>query len=237
MMPDGYCSRSLSSRPNGMPRVELIVGADRRLRRSLCRRPAPDLIRVGRSPARTHSPTLPRRAEMKPQAMTYELDASAEAWTRVRGALLGQIGQDASRTGSSRWSSSGQSTASAHFTAPTSFIGTWVSRNYGDAIRQLLCKDGISVSRLEFGVFPGAATGCGQSWRRRCPCGDVGAGRGPRRRPAGLAARRPLHLRQLRRRQAERARPRRRAAGGRGRASRLQPAVPLRRASGSARPT
>ena len=70
--------------------------------------------------------------------------------------------------------------------------------------------------------------GVGPRGRRRPPPGHA-----PRRRPPRLAARRALHLRQLRRRQAERARPRRRPPRGRGRhrgrPGHLQPALPLRR--------
>ena len=91
---------------------------------------------------------------MKPQTIPYELDASAEAWARVCGALLGQIGQDAFQNWIEPLVFVGADQGVLRLHAPTSFIGTWVSRNYGDSIRHLLCKDGITVSRLEFGVAP-----------------------------------------------------------------------------------
>ncbi len=93
---------------------------------------------------------------MKPQTMPYEIDASAETWSRVRSTLLGQIGQDAFQNWIDPLVFMGADHGVVRLAAPTSFIGTWVSRNYGDTIRQLLCKDGIPVSRLEFGVAPAA---------------------------------------------------------------------------------
>ena len=82
---------------------------------------------------------------MKPQPMT------AEPWTpRPRhgracaARCAASSARTPSRTGSIRWPSSGADHGVVHFAAPTSFIGTWVARNYGDAIRQLLCKDGIA---------------------------------------------------------------------------------------------
>jgi chromosomal replication initiator protein len=71
--------------------------------------------------------------------MPYELDASAESWDRVRGALLGQIGQDAFQNWIDPVVFIGADHGGVHLAAPTSFIGTWVSRNYGDTLRQLLC--------------------------------------------------------------------------------------------------
>jgi chromosomal replication initiator protein len=88
--------------------------------------------------------------------MPYQLDASAEAWNRVRSALLGQIGQDAFQNWIDPLTFLGADHGVVRLAAPTSFIGTWVSRNYGDSIRHLLCKDGIAVTRLEFGVVPAA---------------------------------------------------------------------------------
>jgi chromosomal replication initiator protein len=89
---------------------------------------------------------------MKPQVMTSEIDASLEAWARVRDALRSQLGPDAFQNWIEPLAFQGADHGVGHFTAPTSFIGTWVLRNYGDAIRMLLCKDGIPASRLEFGV-------------------------------------------------------------------------------------
>jgi len=40
----------------------------------------------------------------------------------------------------------------AEFSVPTSFVGDWVNRNYGDKILDRLVKNGINVDRLEFSV-------------------------------------------------------------------------------------
>ena len=167
---------------------------------------------------------------MKPQAMTSEIDASLEAWARVRDALRSQLGQDAFQNWIEPLAFLGADHGVGHFTAPTSFIGTWVVRNYGDAIRMLLCKDGIPVSRLEFGVA--AARRCGQACRGR-PGARAGAAGGSAAGPDVDLPASPLDGRctfdnfvvgkpnEL----AHAAR----AASRRGRAGHLQPAVPLRR--------
>jgi chromosomal replication initiator protein len=87
--------------------------------------------------------------------MTFQsIDSPTEAWGRVRDALRGQLGQDAFQNWIEPLVFVGVEHGVVHLTAPTGFIGTWVSRNYGDAIRSLLCKDGVPASRLEFGVAP-----------------------------------------------------------------------------------
>lgn len=40
----------------------------------------------------------------------------------------------------------------ASFSAPTSFLGDWVSRNFGDEIKHILARNGAHVDRLEFTV-------------------------------------------------------------------------------------
>ena len=95
---------------------------------------------------------------MTPQIMPQDLDAAPEAWARVRNALLGQLGQDAFQNWIDPLVFVGCDHGVVHLTAPTGFIGTWVSRNYGDTIRHLLCKNGVAVSRLEFGVAPAEPT-------------------------------------------------------------------------------
>jgi chromosomal replication initiator protein len=94
---------------------------------------------------------------MKPQPSAFEVDTASEAWTRVRAALRDQLGQDAFQNWIDPLVFLGVEQGVVHLAAPTSFIGTWVARNFGDAIRQLLCRDGVPVSRLEFGVAPAAA--------------------------------------------------------------------------------
>ena len=60
-----------------------------------CRGPAPDLLRTGRSPAEPPFPAPPRRAEMKPQAMTSRDGRLARGLGPRAGALRSQLGQDA----------------------------------------------------------------------------------------------------------------------------------------------
>ncbi len=85
------------------------------------------------------------------------METLGEAWARVRGALRAQLGNDAFQNWIDPLVFVRAEQGVLHLDAPTSFIGTWVLRNYGDAIRQLLCKDGIAVNRLEFGVTRTAA--------------------------------------------------------------------------------
>ena len=147
----------------------------------------------------------------------------------MRGALLGQLGQDAFQ----------------NWIDPLVFVGAeqgvvhlrgadQLHRHLGvaelwrrDPPPALQGRDRGQPARVRRGAARGAgARPAGApvaAVPRRCA---GGAGR----RSAGLAARRALHLRQLRRRQAERAGACRGAAGGRRAAPvDLQPALPLRR--------
>ena len=45
----------------------------------------------------------------------------------------------------------------AHFRVPTTFVGNWVSRNYGDQILRLISEAGHKVKRLEFRPATGVA--------------------------------------------------------------------------------
>jgi chromosomal replication initiator protein len=86
--------------------------------------------------------------------MINDLAGASDPWSRVRGALRSQIGNDAFQNWIDPLVYVGVEQGVVQFEAPTSFIGTWVLRNYGDAIRQLLCKDGVPTSRIEFRVAP-----------------------------------------------------------------------------------
>ncbi|HMR60163.1 MAG TPA: chromosomal replication initiator protein DnaA [Amaricoccus sp.] len=81
-----------------------------------------------------------------------DLESPADTWGRLRGAMQGQIGKDPYKNWIDPLVFLGAENGVAQFAAPTSFVGTWVSRNYGEAIRQLLVKDGIPASRLSFCV-------------------------------------------------------------------------------------
>jgi chromosomal replication initiator protein len=84
-------------------------------------------------------------------------DDTSEAWARVRGALRSQIGKDNFQNWIDPLVFVRADRGVVQLAAPTSFVGTWVARHYGDSIRQLLCKDGLPVTRLEFSVAPPAA--------------------------------------------------------------------------------
>lgn len=89
---------------------------------------------------------------MKPQPIPREYDASDVAWVRARGALRSQFGNDAFQNWIEPLVYLGVAQGVGRFEAPTSFIGTWVLRNYGDAILDLLGQDGTPVHRLDFAV-------------------------------------------------------------------------------------
>ena len=143
----------------------------------------------------------------------------------MRGALLGQLGQDAFQNWIDPLVFVGADQGVVHLAAPTSFIGTWVSRNYGDAIRQLLCKDGLAVSRLEFGVAPPHGPAPRGPLERRCR--PAVAPRGRATSTCRLAARRRAAPSTTSWSASRTSSPMRGAAGGRRRAGRVQPAVPL----------
>ena len=107
------------------------------------------------------------------------MDTPGEAWTRVRGALRAQLGNDAFQNWIDPLVFVSAEQGVLHLDAPTSFIGTWVQRNYGDTIRALLCKDGLAVNRLEFGVARPASP---STSRARSPAAPAAAAH--RRPPA-----------------------------------------------------
>jgi len=92
---------------------------------------------------------------MTPQTRASHLD-SDDAWARVRAGLVAQIGQDNFKNWIEPLEFLGIDAGVGRFAAPTAFIGTWVQRNYGDALRMLLCREGLAVSRLDFAVAPAA---------------------------------------------------------------------------------
>jgi chromosomal replication initiator protein len=89
---------------------------------------------------------------MKPETMAGGGASVETAWTRVRGELRRSLGKDAFQNWIEPLAIAGARHGVLNFEAPTSFIGTWVSRNYGDQIRALFAKDGVAVHRLEFRV-------------------------------------------------------------------------------------
>jgi chromosomal replication initiator protein len=89
--------------------------------------------------------------------MSDDTDATGATWARVRSVLRSQLGTDAFQNWIDPLVYVGSEQGVVHLAAPTSFFGNWVLRNYGDTIRQLMCKDGMPVSRLEFAVRPANA--------------------------------------------------------------------------------
>lgn len=89
---------------------------------------------------------------MSAQPLPRDQDAIGESWARVRTALRSQIGNDSFQNWIEPLELVDVDRGVMTLSCPTSFIGTWVLRNYGDSIRILMCKDGIAVNRLEFGV-------------------------------------------------------------------------------------
>ena len=83
-------------------------------------------------------------------------DSPEALWDGVRGDLQGRIGRDACRNWIEPLGYLGCEDGVARFAAPTGFIGTWVSRNYGEAIRHALAHAGAPVERLEFSVAAAA---------------------------------------------------------------------------------
>ena len=92
---------------------------------------------------------------MRAAAVPSGDDSPAEIWARMRPALQARIGTDACRNWIEPLVYLGAERGVGRFAAPTGFIGTWVSRNYGEPIRQLLMQEGQAISRLEFGVVRG----------------------------------------------------------------------------------
>ena len=79
-------------------------------------------------------------------------DAGSGAWSRVRGHLRSQIGKDAYQNWIDPLAFVGADHGIVRISAPNTFIGTWVQRNYGEVIRHLLAQERVTVSRLEFTV-------------------------------------------------------------------------------------
>lgn len=75
-----------------------------------------------------------------------------EKWGTVRNELQGTIGQSNFVSWIEPLEFDRISDGVATFCVPTSFMGNWVSRNYGEQIKHLLSKAGATVERVEFNV-------------------------------------------------------------------------------------
>ncbi|MEQ8368676.1 MAG: chromosomal replication initiator protein DnaA [Roseicyclus sp.] len=81
-----------------------------------------------------------------------------ETWGQVRGELLRSVGEN----NFSAWIDpiifDRLDDRIARFHVPTNFIGSWVSKNFGDVILRHLISAGVGVDRIEFSVEPAIAS-------------------------------------------------------------------------------
>jgi len=73
-----------------------------------------------------------------------------DCWGRVRDQLQSVIGKDAFQNWIEPLNLIKVTDGVACFSAPTSFVGTWVDRNYGDKIASMMTAEGVVVNRLGF---------------------------------------------------------------------------------------
>ncbi|MEX3017502.1 chromosomal replication initiator protein DnaA [Gymnodinialimonas hymeniacidonis] len=75
-----------------------------------------------------------------------------ETWGQVRQELLQVVGKNNFSAWIEPISFDRVDERTAHFHVPTSFIGSWVSNNFGDLILRHLASHGVSADRVEFAV-------------------------------------------------------------------------------------
>lgn len=73
-----------------------------------------------------------------------------EIWPNIKLALRKIVGEAAFTNWINPLEVTSLDGATAQFSAPTKFIGDWVARNYGDAIKTEFAKQGVNVERLVF---------------------------------------------------------------------------------------
>lgn len=106
-----------------------------------------------------------------------------ETWGQVQGALRQTIGENNYHTWIQPIDFQSFEDGVVRLKVPTSFFGTWVNRNFGDAIRISLHQLGTEVSRLEFEVANSVAPNCveeTQPVQQSEPVAAVAGGRGGR---------------------------------------------------------
>ena len=103
-----------------------------------------------------------------------------DTWGRVQDELLRALGQNNYRNWIEPLEFSNLKNGVATFHVPTSFMGTWVARNFGDQILKHLAEAGAEVSRIEFTVpkFRSATA------RARRSAEEEGNGKKREKRPA-----------------------------------------------------
>ncbi|MEZ5910889.1 MAG: chromosomal replication initiator protein DnaA [Paracoccaceae bacterium] len=84
---------------------------------------------------------------------------TTKLWGQIRDVLFKRIGKNNFVTWIEPLNFVELTEGVARIAVPTSFFGNWVSRNYGDMIRQLLSETGAVVERIEFIVLPAAGIG------------------------------------------------------------------------------
>ena len=90
---------------------------------------------------------------IRPQMASTPPDGGPkDPWGKARNGLRETIGRDAFQNWIDPLEFIGIESGVCVFGTPTSFIGKWVTRHYGDAIRRLMSDAGAPVSRLEFRV-------------------------------------------------------------------------------------
>ncbi len=89
---------------------------------------------------------------MEQKIMSGSATMTNDTWGHVRDELLKTVGKNNFVTWIEPLELADLRGGVAHFTAPTSFIGDWVKRNFSEQIRQHLCAAGAEVNRLEFTV-------------------------------------------------------------------------------------
>ncbi len=179
----------------------------------------------------------------QPKSATLGLD---QQWSQVQGMLRAEFGDMAYRTWLAPLTLAGLEGDRVLLTVPTRFLRDWVAAHYADRIRALWRRlnpeiGGVALTVVSAAaspaVSPTAASPPSASWT------SAGAAAGPAQASAAAAAaprserggrdrraaRPALHIRELRRRHAERARLRRGQAGRRAGLAALQSPVPLRR--------
>ncbi len=84
-----------------------------------------------------------------------------DTWGRVRDELKKEVGKNNYLTWIEPLKLADCDNGVARFEVPTSFVGTWVKRNFGDRIVHHLSAAGARVDRIEFDVsapIPAAPT-------------------------------------------------------------------------------
>ncbi|MBL3567620.1 chromosomal replication initiator protein DnaA, partial [Rhodovulum sulfidophilum] len=75
-----------------------------------------------------------------------------DTWGRIRDDLEKSIGKNNFVTWIAPLEFRALEDGVARFGVPTSFVGDWVNRNFGDKIIEHLARSGVEVDRLEFAV-------------------------------------------------------------------------------------